>query len=175
MKLKDTYRVLAIGVAVAVIGINAPTSAYAQGAGDCACVVPAALNGQPIGSITGVSGQVQVSQAAGFGAGGAGTPLQLGTQIIVGPLSSALISVGASCSLQIQQNTDVVIDALNSDICVRVKDFAGETAGASNTVTEVEVFGIGIGTGAIAVGVAGVGAVGGVVTLAVSKSDPVSD
>lgn len=124
-------------------------------------MVPVGPAGQPIGSITGAVGQVQVSQATGFGAGGAGTPLQLGTQIIVGPQSNASISVGASCNLQIQQNTDVVLEPLNGDICVRVTDSTGQTAGSPNNN---------------AVGVVlGLGAIGGIVALAVSDSDPVSD
>lgn len=161
MKLKSIHRVLAVSATVAAIGIVAPAGALAQTAGDCACVVPAGPDGQPIGSITGAAGQVQVSQAAGFGSGGAGTPLQLGTQIIVGPQSSASISVGTSCNLQIQQNSDVVLEALNGDICVRVSDTAGQTAGTPNNN---------------AVGVVlGLGAIGGIVALAVSDSDSVSD
>lgn len=161
MKLKSICNVLTMGVAAAIIGMAAPTDAIAQAAGDCACVVPIDPDGQPVGLMTGASGQVQISQAAGFAAGSAGTALLPGTQIIVGPQSSASISVGASCSLQIQQNSNVVLEALNGEICVRVRDLAGETAGTSNNN--------------VAVGVLGLGAVGGVIALAVSSSDSVSD
>lgn len=148
-----------MGIAMMASGMTVPTVAFAQA--DCACIVPAGPDGLPTGSITGASGQVQVSQTTGFAPGGAGSPLQVGSQVIVGPQSSASISVGGSCNLQIQQNSDVVLEALDGDICVRVSDSSGQTAGGPNNN---------------AVGVVlGLGAIGGIVALAVSDSDSVSD
>jgi len=159
MKMRSLCKTLMMGIAMMASGMTVPTVAFAQA--DCACIVPAGPDGLPTGSITGASGQVQVSQTTGFAPGGAGSPLQVGSQVIVGPQSSASISVGGSCNLQIQQNSDVVLEALDGDICVRVSDSSGQTAGGPNNN---------------AVGVVlGLGAIGGIVALAVSDSDSVSD
>ena len=111
---------VAAGVIVACSAI--PSVSYAQSTEDCLCLVPDRRDGQPIGTVLEAIGQVQVSQAAGFDPASAGTSLNRGDRIIVGPQSNALISVLPDCRRVIPANTDVVLDPVEPNICVRLSD-----------------------------------------------------
>ena len=158
MKLKNLFKLLAAGSAVFSISMVSGVSAFAQAGGDCSCVVPAGSIGQIIAS----SGDVQVSQATGFGSAGPGTPLSQGSRIIVGLGSEADMTLG-SCRLRIPQNNDVLLDPSNGGICVRAQPANGQTAGGGNGVNPVAII------------AGGAAVVGGFVALAVSDSDSVSD
>jgi len=101
-----------------------PVNAFAQSQSldDCSCLVPAGSAGQPIGSIVAVDGHVQISGATGFSDSKVGTMLSGGNRIIVGPRSSASLSLGDKCPLQVSANQDVSLDPVNAKICVRVLD-----------------------------------------------------
>lgn len=111
---------LAIGVAFGATSF--PSVSHAQSSEECLCLVPDRGSGQPIGSILEAIGQVQVSQVAGFNAASAGTSLNRGDRIIVGPNSNAQISVLPDCRRQIPANSDVVLDPVAPNICVRLID-----------------------------------------------------
>lgn len=112
------------GLAVVTALNFMPMNAFAQlqALDDCSCLVPAGAVGQPIGSIVAVDGRVQVSGVTGFADSKAGTMLSGGNRVIVGPRSSASLSLGDKCPLQVSANQDVALDPVNAKICVRVLD-----------------------------------------------------
>ena len=112
------------GLAVVTALNFMPLNAFAQSQSldDCSCLVPAGAAGQPIGSIVAVDGHVQISGATGFSDSKVGTMLSGGSRVIVGPRSSASLSLGDKCPLQVSANQDVALDPVNAKICVRVLD-----------------------------------------------------
>lgn len=158
MKLNRLCKALAGSAIVLLFGFASGGSAFAQANGECSCVVP----GDATGQVVSAAGNVQVSQANGFGPAGAGTPLSRGSRIIVGLQSEAETQIG-SCRLRIPQNNDVLFDLVGDNICVRAKPANGQTAGQGN------------GSNTATVVVVGAAAIGGFVALAVSGSDSVSD
>ncbi len=138
------------GLAVA-IGSTAFSGAFAQATNECTCLLPPGPEGQSLGTIESFEGNVQVSQPAGFTGAAAGMEVTRGTRIIVGPGSRAVLDLGANCRRTIEENRDVEIDPLNTNICVKIIDPAtGEVASAGNNVVG---------------GVAAAAAVGGVAAL----------
>ncbi|MDF2369191.1 MAG: hypothetical protein P1V21_00185 [Rhizobiaceae bacterium] len=121
----NVLRSLSIHSLAVVTALNfMPVNAFAQSQSlaDCSCLVPAGAAGQPIGSIVAVNGRVQVSGATGFSDSKVGTMLSGGSRVIVGPRSSASLSLGDKCPLQVSANQDVALDPVNAKICVRVLD-----------------------------------------------------
>ena len=132
---------LAVSVILACSAI--PSVSYAQSTEDCLCLVPDRRDGQPIGTVLEAIGQVQVSQAAGFDPAAAGTSLNRGDRIIVGPQSNALISILPDCRRVIPANTDVVLDPVEPNICVRLSDASrGATATAAQKVGRAVIGGV---------------------------------
>lgn len=80
-------------------------------------MTPAA--GGVVGQIISADGEVLSSAANGLGPTGAGAPLFAGSQMVVGPRSSAMINVGA-CALPIGANSEVTIIETGANLCVQV-------------------------------------------------------
>lgn len=163
MNIEKMNKIVLLGATAIVLSIVPFGSAFAQAGNGCSCLVPAATTGE----IVSASGDVEVSQANGFAPGQPGTVLQSGTQIIVGPGSEVVMTLGPQCRLQIPQNNDVTLDPQNESICVRQEaadgQAANETGGQTTLTNTIAAFG------------AGAAVLGPFVGLAVSNSDPVSD
>ena len=129
-----------LAAAVAVATAAFPSASHAQSTDECLCLVPDRGDGQSIGSILEAIGQVQVSQAAGFNAAAAGTGLSRGDRIIVGPNSSTRISVLPDCRRTIPANSDVILDPVDPNICVRLTDSSGGIT-AAQTIGRIVVGG----------------------------------
>lgn len=108
-------------VACMAVGMMAQ-GALAQSADECTCLIPPGPEGQSLGSIESVEGQVLVSQNAGFDSATAGQPVLRGTRIIVGPQSQAVLNLGTDCRRTIEENQDVELDPLDGNICVKIID-----------------------------------------------------
>ena len=129
MKLMKMLSGLMMAAGMVLAGFAIPSTSLAQSTESCLCLVPDRGDGQPIGTVLEAIGQVQVSQASGFNPAAAGTGLNRGDRIIVGPQSNALISVLPDCRRVIPANTDVVLDPIEPNICVRLSDTSsGATA-----------------------------------------------
>lgn len=124
MYLMKMINGLLVAAGVFFASLATPSVSFAQSTENCLCIVPDRGGGQPIGSVLEAIGQVQVSQAAGFNPASAGTSLNRGDRIIVGPQSNALISVLPDCRRAIPANTDVILDPIEPNICVRFSDSA---------------------------------------------------
>ncbi|MEM6460955.1 MAG: hypothetical protein AAF724_03475 [Pseudomonadota bacterium] len=125
----NLIRAALFGMAIS-LSFSLPKSvSYAQTTeGDCLCLVDASNQEQSIGALLEALGDIRVSQTAGFTPGTTGTPLRRGDQIIVGPQSSALVSVGPTCRLQLPENTDIVLEPLEDRICVRPTNGSGQAS-----------------------------------------------
>lgn len=110
-------------VAGAAAGLAAmvASSAVAQNASACSCLVPAAETGSIIGQLTRVQGNVQMSQAAGYADVRAGAVIPAGARIMTGSQSSASLSVGADCALDMPANATVRIDPTQGGMCVSLE------------------------------------------------------
>lgn len=153
------FATLAIAAAMA---LAAAVPALAQD-GECSCVT-AAGSDQRIGEFLGTQGNVLASGANDYVSAQTGTPISIGSEIIVQKQSSADIVVGASCRLRLGAETTTRISNLaNGNICVASQ----QSAQAGNTIA-----GSKLPLGPIL----GVGAAGGLIlTLALGQGDdPVS-
>tara|TARA_R110000751_G_scaffold172928_3_gene279353 strand:- start:68562 stop:69314 length:753 start_codon:yes stop_codon:yes gene_type:complete len=122
MNVLKTVSIHSLAVVTALNFLPVNAFAQSQSLDDCSCLVPASVSGQPVGSIVAIDGRVQVSGATGFSDSKVGTMLNGGSRIIVGPRSSASLSLGDKCPLQVSANQDVVLDPVDAKICVRVLD-----------------------------------------------------
>lgn len=134
---------LAAGSLVALVGSTSP--GFAQNP-QCACTAP--LSGGVTGQIVSASGEVLSSQPLGLGDANAGTPVGLGSQVVTGANSSALVVVGG-CSVPVGANSELVISEAGGNMCVQVTE-VGVPPPATNVLPVI----------------AGVGAVGAVVGIA---------
>lgn len=106
-------------------------SAFAQSQ-TCACVVSATA--RIIGKVESVSGNVRISQAAGFSPVQNQAALQAGATIIVGANSSTSLLLGTDCRVDLTANQSMtLVSQGNGNICAAVRS---ETpAGAGSTTT----------------------------------------
>lgn len=100
----------------------------------CECRVPAGSAAGPIGQIVSAGGEVLASTPAGLELAAAGTDLYSGSQIIVGNDSAANISVGATCHLPLEANSETTIANTDGELCVRVSK-------AAQVISEEQTFG----------------------------------
>jgi len=147
---------VAIGLCLAIGG--GAGAAYAQ---QCGCSVPLSSlpAGQAIGQLTVSSGSVNVLGANGWTPARAGTPLSVGSQIETGAGSSATLTVGG-CSLNLGAQAAASFVASNQSLCVAVRDVVpGQNVGSAPQIDP------------LVLGIAGAGAVGGIVAVATRDSD----
>jgi len=147
---------VAIGLCLAIGG--GAGAAYAQ---QCGCSVPLSSlpAGQAIGQLSTLSGSVNVLGANGWTPARAGTPLSVGSQIETGAGSSATLSVGG-CSVNLGAQAAASLVASNQSLCVAVRDVApGQNVGSAPQIDP------------LILGIAGAGAVGGIVAVATRDSD----
>jgi hypothetical protein len=83
--------------------------------------VPAAETGSIIGQLTKVQGNVQMSQAAGYTGVASGAVIPAGARIMTGSQSSASLSIGANCALDMPANATVRIDPTQGGMCVSLE------------------------------------------------------
>ncbi|TGP30220.1 hypothetical protein EN828_28260 [Mesorhizobium sp. M2D.F.Ca.ET.185.01.1.1] len=88
---------------------------------DTSCSCATAYHGpaNPIGSIRSVSGNVMVSQTAGYGPAKAGSALDFGSRLVVGAKGSASVQVG-DCRLSVPANSSLDISRVENSICLKV-------------------------------------------------------
>lgn len=122
---------------VVLIGLG-PVSAFAQ---DAACSCTTAYQGAAgaIGSVSRVSGDALISQAAGFDVAKVGSSLGFGSRVVVGPRGSASVQVG-SCSLDVPANSSLDISRVGGNICLKL-DQSAQSAKAENSGGGVGGFG----------------------------------
>lgn len=97
-----------------------PAYAASDKAPECACLVPMSRAAAPVGSLNGVSGNVMVTQAAGFAVASEGAQLSPGSRVIVGADSAATLQAGPNCMLPLAQNSTATLLAQDQQICVQV-------------------------------------------------------
>jgi hypothetical protein len=141
-------------------GIVSLTSgeAFAQSAGACSCLVAVPTSGGAIGQLTRIQGDVQMSQAGGYEGLKADAPVYPGARIMTGLQSSASLSVGANCALDIPANVTVKIDPAEGGMCVSIDTAEARIVPASSGPDLVPIL------------LAG-GAVGGAAALILSLHD----
>jgi len=117
---------------VVLIGFG-PVSAFAQ---DAACSCATAYQGAAgaIGSVSRVSGDAMISQAAGFDLAKPGSSLGFGSRVVVGPKGSASVQVGG-CNLDVPANSSLDISRVGGNICLKLDQSAqsakAETSGGA--------------------------------------------
>lgn len=118
-----TKHVLAVSVALAgvsPVSVFAPVVAQAQDVAECACLTAFPGQNMSVGKIVSTQGDVRVSQAAGYVAGGKDAALSIGSRIMVGPKSSAQFQVGSTCNMSVTQNSTADISRVQENICVKL-------------------------------------------------------
>jgi len=140
--------------------------AGAQGLSECSCVAPAGS----AATIVSAQGRVLVSQAAGFAPAAAGSQLT-GGSVMVGPQSSAVISLGGGCSVSLVSNSDATLSVLNGGLCL-----SANLASPGGPTNEAAGGGAGFSVGASEyLFLGGLTAFGGAwATSAAEDSEPVS-
>ncbi|MER9652407.1 hypothetical protein NKJ26_02680 [Mesorhizobium sp. M0152] len=126
------------------------SGAFAQTAQTCSCLAAMPISAGPVGQLTQVRGDVQVSQAGGYAGVGAEAPVYLGARIMTGAQASASLTVGANCALDIPANMTVKIDPVEDGMCVSVDapQAAMVPAGSESSVLPVLLGAGAVGGGA---------------------------
>lgn len=152
--------VAAVSVSLFLISGTAP----AQDAQQCACLLPAAGAGVPVGEIKAVDGDVMMSQPAGYSAPLKGMPIALGSRIVVGANSSASLLFGGNCPVEMSAGTIAKIDPSQAGVCVSVdRPVVAEPVVEEVTAPE--------SSNGLLLGVLTAAAVGGGVALVISTDD----
>lgn len=99
---------------LAIVGFMSAANAQEN----CSCLLPTAAAGTQIGTLQSVDGNVRVSLPSGYGAAAQGTPLYQNSRVLVGPNSTAALSLGQGCEITAAQNSTVEIVPQASAICV---------------------------------------------------------
>ena len=147
--------------AIAVISMNVVlvgTVTASEFSNKCSCVTSPTFSSNAIGKINSVNGDVLYTAAKGYQKGESGSTFVSNAQISVGEDSSARISVGATCKLNIPSNSIVTfqqsLDSTGS-ICVKVSSLFDTSTGlvqsGSSTQTGATVPWVIVG-GAVAFG-----------------------
>ncbi len=124
----------------------------------CSCLVTMPEAGGPIGHLKPLKGDVQISQASGYVVVKADEAVYSGARIMTGLKSSAFLSAGMGCSLDIPARTTVRVDPTEGGMCV------------SLDTPQAEIVPAGSGPGLLPVLLGG-GAVGGAAALILSLHD----
>lgn len=134
--------------------------------GPCECIVPESLPGTPLGSITGVSenGDVTISQIAGYVRAINGDGLMPGTRVIVGAQSWASVRLGENCQIVVPESSTLRIDPVQGGQCAWYKEPKAPVATTNSNLYTV------VG-GVVVVG----GLIGGAIALSTGDDKPVSD
>ena len=149
---------LSLASALALGSFAVSTTAHAQNA-SCTCT---AVSGS--GALaSNVAGDVSYSSATGYSRLTDGTSVPVGSQILFGDGSSATISVGASCNLNVGGNSEVSLYDAGAEVCVEVSNLAVDAPVQEATTPTV-------GGPAAAIGIAAL--VGGAVLLFDDDDNP---
>ncbi len=142
---------------VLILAVGFSTApAFAQSAG-CACTTPYPAFGGSTGQLTTVSGQVLVSQPVGLTPAQTGAGLASGSQVLVGPNSSAIVVFG-SCNLSVGPNSELTVIDTGADICLQVEGTGRQALRPDDSINPFVFGGIGI---AGALGIAALASSGG--------------
>lgn len=135
---------LALGLAALVLPFAGDARAQ-----DCACLVPVAEMSADAGAIIEARGDVRILHATGIAEAGQGSPLAIGSRVIVGEQSAASIRVGANCSLKLGARSSAALALSENRICVSVQDMTttAATDGAFSIGLPEKIFG-GLAAGA---------------------------
>ena len=102
----------------AAMAIGAMTaSAYAI-EGACTCTTPL-VRGTAPGQFTSVNGDVEVATRRNVIKAQVGSPVTVGTRVLVGAASAASLVLNR-CRLEIPENSDVEISAFRGNICLKI-------------------------------------------------------
>ena len=149
------FKIFAGGIILLASG---PLTASAQSINSCTCLTPPVSNSQVLGQVVLASGQVSYSGANGFENATSGTQLVNGSELAIGENSTANISVGQGCALNVAPNSLVSVyetAGAGSDICVNVTNLApqipSETVTQSSTAAEgaAAILGVGLVVGGV--------------------------
>lgn len=117
MKFRAQY--LLAGALVA-LGPVSTVPAFAESAApSCVCPV-SVVDGASVGSVSSVTGNVLVSHKASFIGAESGAPLTLGSRVVTGAKSSANLSIGGNCSVDMGANASATVIKQEQMLCVRV-------------------------------------------------------
>lgn len=119
--MKIRRQLNAVFVCVSVVASTVPSighGAFAQSAGACSCLAAMQARGSAVGRLTQIRGDVRMSQAGGYAGLKSEAPVYAGARIMTGARSSASLSVGANCTLEIPANVAVKVDPTEGGMCV---------------------------------------------------------
>lgn len=109
----------ALPFAVALIAASAVMSVEAQAQNDdCVCYAPLGS----IGDVSQASGEVLVSQQAGFQRVASQSPVSEGSRVIVGPAGSAVVRLDAKCSATLRSTSTAEVVRTDTRLCLRIAD-----------------------------------------------------
>jgi len=121
MRITSTFYAAAMAAGMTL----AAGAAFAQ---ECACVVSSTA--RIIGKVDSVTGNVRISQAAGFSPVQNQAALQRGATIIVGANSAASLTLGTGCTVDLGANQSMtLVSQGNGNICAAVRNDAPAAAG----------------------------------------------
>jgi hypothetical protein len=116
---KLSSRLLMIGLAAAMTSGQAQKGSAQSADGECVCLTRLAPGEEQVGSITFARGRVEVSRRDGFAQAVDGLPLEVGDSVMIGPASSATLSVGQGCAFSAGPNQQVWLMQQGSLLCMR--------------------------------------------------------
>lgn len=102
---------------VACVGLG-PVASFAQDV-SCGCATAYRGPGNPVGSIRQVTGDVAVSQAAGYDSAKVGGALDFGSRVVVGPKGAAVVQSGG-CKVNVPANSSLDISRVGDKVCLKV-------------------------------------------------------
>jgi hypothetical protein len=165
MPMPEMLNRWATGASVSVMLMVVP--AGAQGMSECSCVAPAGS----AATIVTAQGRVLLSRAAGFAPAAAGSQLT-GGSIMVGPQSSAVVSLGGGCSVSLVPNSDATLSLRNGSLCLSANQTSPAGRPANEAASGAGGFSIGASEYLFLGGLAGFS--GAWATSAADDSEPVS-
>ena len=126
-----TFKPVSFTLAASMVlaSVTAPAWATEDDGIGCACRLANVSAPGPVGAIEESFGEVLTSAKAGLIQAQAGTPLVKGSQVVVGPNSTARLSLGSECSVGVLNNSEAVVVQEGQDICLRIYETGITTQG----------------------------------------------
>jgi len=119
-------------------GAQAAQCAFPDPSFSCACTLATVETTAPVGALSGLVGDVQVTSQANFSPVRDPNPIFLGDSIIVPAGGQATLTIGGECAALLPENTSLVVRILDDCACAGSVDLdAGAGAGAGTTAALV--------------------------------------
>ena len=128
--------IVATGFAAAIlltpVGAQMASAAPSTGQSDCLCLASVPVGAANVGAVTAVNGHVYLAAAKGYTPLQSGAQLPFGAELKSGPEGSAVVQVGANCTVNLGPNTDLSVTNSSKGMCVReIKSAEGTAQGSS--------------------------------------------